>query len=477
MMRWSVSVLLLVGLFAAPHPAHAEPMISVLPQQRMMLDEPTIRVQGAVAGGRVIIEASLTDATDRVWTSRGVYLADFSGTVDVAQLASVGGTYSGVDPFGLFWSMLPVSSSELADNLRTDPFAAEWPAMPFFGASPSATVSFRAWVETRADSLETVEVSATQDVVFSAPGVTSREVRDGNLRGVLFSPAGVSTHQPVLVVSGSGGGAPQGSALALANAGLTAFAVAHFNYPDRPDELLEIPLEYFQEAMEFLKRETGADKVALMGASRGGEGVLLIASTFPEYVSAVVSGVPANIINSACCSDAMTYRYAWTYKGEFLPTFGLIEGTGFDDLLGVQEKYSDGLIWFQRHMLIGMLTDDPDAEYLIRVENITAPILLISGDDDAIWPSTPAADAVVARLRAMDYAYPVEHIKVTGAGHLASSAERLMVTSTIGKAGWRHPLSPEIVIQMGGTPRENFHGSRDAHFRKLEFLKQHTGPR
>ena len=435
----------------------------------MMLEEPSIQVSGAVPGGKVIVEASLADDGQQTWTSRGVYYADSEGRVDPGSLASVDGTYTGVDAFGLFWSMLPVPASDLAASRYVDPAGTAWPAAPVLGRS--AVVNLTARLETRADSIDTVEVSVSHRVLFAAEGVVREEIEHGALRGVLFSASGHGPYPPVLVVSGSGGGAPESAARAIASEGFTAFAVAHFNYPDRPKELVNIPLEYFADAMAFLKEETGHEKVGLMGASRGGEAVLLIAATYPDDVSAVVSGVPANIVNSACCSPAMTYLHAWTYQGRPLPTFGLMEGTGFEDLLGVNQKYGDGLVWFQRHMLIGMLTEDDTAPYLIPVENIQSPILLISGDDDGIWPSTPAADQVVKRLRARNHAYPVEHIKVTGGGHLVSSAERMFVTSLVGSAPVRHPLEPSVVFTMGGTPAENFHGARKAHGRKVEFLK------
>ncbi|MYE82042.1 MAG: alpha/beta fold hydrolase [Gammaproteobacteria bacterium] len=446
-----------------------EPAISVSPDPRMMLEEPSIQVSGAVPGGKVIVEASLADDGQQVWTSRGVFYADSEGRVDPGTLASVDGTYTGVDAFGLFWSMLPVPASELAASRYVDPAATAWPGAPVLGRS--TVVSLTARLETRADSIDTVEVSVAHRVLFAAEDVVREEVAHEQLRGVMFSSPEDGPYPPVLVVSGSGGGAPESAARAIASEGFTALAIAHFNYPDRPKELVDIPLEYFGDAIAFLKAETGHEKVGLMGASRGGEAVLLIAATYPDEVSAVVSGVPANIVNSACCSPAMTYLHAWTYQGRPLPTFGLMEGTGFEELLGVSQKYGDGLVWFQRHMLMGMLTQDDTAPYLIPVENIQSPILLISGDDDGIWPSTPAADQVVKRLRARNYAYPVEHIKVTGGGHLASSAERMFVTSLIGSALVRHPLDTSVAFRMGGTPAENFHGARKAHVRKIEFLK------
>ena len=447
----------------------ADPAISISPNPRMMLEEPSIEVSGAVPGGKVIIEASFTDSQNQTWTSRGVFYADSEGRVDPGILASVDGTYTGVDAFGLFWSMLPLASVELAGSRYIDPATTDWPSAPVLGRD--AVVNLTAQVETRADSIDTVPVSAAHQVLFVAEEVVREEIEHNDLRGVMFSVPKPGPRPPVLVVTGSGGGVSERAASALASEEFTALAIAHFNYPDRPKELVNIPLEYFEDAIAFLKQKTGHEKVALMGASRGGEAVLLIAATFPDQISAVVSGVPANMINSACCSPAMTYLHAWTHQGRPLPTFGLMEGTGFEDLLGVSEKYGDGLVWFQRHMLIGMLTEDDSAPYLIPVENIKSPILLISGDDDKLWPSTPASDQVVKRLASKNFAYPVEHIRVTGAGHLASSAERLFVTSLIGSVHLRHPLDPSVVFTMGGTPEENFHGSRHAHVKKIEFLK------
>ncbi len=457
-MRTRLILWLVLWLICLCGPLTAETRISVSPDERLPLEVPSIQVSGAVAGGKVIIDASLTDLGERVWSSRGTYYADHEGRVDPAVLASVDGTYMGVDAFGLFWSMVPAPDTESV------------PSAPLLGESVEVTLTAR--VETRADSLDTTEISTSHQVRLVRDGVTRHEVREGDLRGVLFRPPEPSSFTPVLVISGSGGGAPESAAQALANEGLTALAIAHFNYPDRPAELLEIPLEYFEEAIEYLKGETGSEKVALMGSSRGGEGVLIIASTFPEQVSAVVSGVPSNIVNSACCSPAMTYEYAWTYQGRPLPAFGLVEGTGFKELLGVNQKYADGFEWFQRHMLIGKLTEDRNAPYIIPVERIEAPILLISGDADAVWPSSPAADRVVRRLEENGYAYRFEHIKVTGAGHTASVAERLLVTSQIGSAPFRHRLDPTVEFTMGGAPAENFHGPRAAHYRKIEFLKQ-----
>jgi len=57
---------------------------------------------------------------------------------------------------------------------------------------------------------------------------------------------------------------------------------------------------------------------------------------------------------------------------------------------------------------------------IIPAENINGPILLISGDNDAIWPSTIMAEMVVDRLERNNFPHPYQHLKYKGAGHVTS---------------------------------------------------------
>lgn len=53
---------------------------------------------------------------------------------------------------------------------------------------------------------------------------------------------------------------------------------------------------------------------------------------------------------------------------------------------------------------------------MIKVENIKAPILLMSGKEDEICPSTEMSDAIILRLKENHFKYRYEHIKWEG-GH------------------------------------------------------------
>lgn len=77
----------------------------------------------------------------------------------------------------------------------------------------------------------------------------------------------------------------------------------------------------------------------------------------------------------------------------------------------VYQSYAGGLRALPRH---------PDA--LIPVERIHGPVLLICGKRDRVWPSCPMAAAVMARLRARNFAYPVQFLAFPRAGHAVFGA-------------------------------------------------------
>jgi hypothetical protein len=72
--------------------------------------EDGVVVHGAQPGGEVVLEARV-ELGALGWTCRGVFRADAGGDVDTSRDPSAGGDYTGVDPFGLFWSAHPAGPS------------------------------------------------------------------------------------------------------------------------------------------------------------------------------------------------------------------------------------------------------------------------------------------------------------------------------------------------------------------------------
>src|SRR5262245_29765329 len=71
-------------------------------------DEPVaVRVRGVPAGQHVTLRAEARRGSEPAWRSQVEFLADESATVDLARQAPEAGSYQGIEPMGLFWSMLP----------------------------------------------------------------------------------------------------------------------------------------------------------------------------------------------------------------------------------------------------------------------------------------------------------------------------------------------------------------------------------
>jgi dienelactone hydrolase len=89
---------------------------------------------------------------------------------------------------------------------------------------------------------------------------------------------------------------------------------------------------------------------------------------------------------------------------------------------------------------------------VIPVERINGPILLVSGADDAIWPSSKMCEQVVGRLKKHNFRFSFQHLRYDGAGHLLAGPSRLASARSIGARG----------MALGGTESANAAASDDA---------------
>src|SRR3989442_2157375 len=120
-----------------------------------------------------------------------------------------------------------------------------------------------------------------------AQDVERVDVREAGLVGHFYAAVGASRRTGLLMLTGSGGGYPDDAAARdLARAGYPVLALAYFrdregNPPElEQKQLRNVPLEYIFKALDWLEArpEVRADRVALMGESRGAELALMIGS-------------------------------------------------------------------------------------------------------------------------------------------------------------------------------------------------------
>ena len=445
--------------------------LHVAPTERLLMDPSRIVLLGAPPGAEITLEATLTDRGGQAWSSRGVYFADSTGSVDPSRSASLAGTYRGLDGEALFWSMQPATLLELdaaGPSMDEIDSPRRYPDFDAFDASSEmrlkpVDVAIRARITGDLAEAHPAVLEAIQTVRLVGKRVERTLVSDGEVRGVLFEAPGEGPHPLALVVAGSSGGAWETKASLLASYGITSFAVAWFNYPGRPDHHREIPMEYFSRAMRWLGQRYGERKVAVLGASRGGEAVLLIASLFPDQVSAVVAEVPSNMVFSGFDFSTWSSVPGWLLDGKPLPYVGF-ENYGLRD-----SGLWAGSKEVRQNFLHHMAAHDFDDPRWIQVERIEAPILLVSGTADAMWPCSIASQRLVDRLHAKGFAYPVQHLEYAGAGHLLINP--MLVP---GRADRTEVNPMGFAVSIGGVPGLNAKAQSDAFLKTVEFLKLHA---
>jgi dienelactone hydrolase len=249
--------------------------------------------------------------------------------------------------------------------------------------------------------------------------------------------------------------------------------LACFAQPGLPRGLVNIPLEYFEGAIGWVRSQPwfSARLLAVWGPSRGGELALLLGSTFPE-IGAVMAWTPSGVtfwaLGLAEPGDARP-RAAWTFRGKPLP-YLQENNTASDPEPTVEPGRPVAFAPFYRSQL-----RDPLAvkHATIPVENIRGPVQLVSGMDDQMWPSSDLADIAFRRLEAHHHPFPFRHLKYPGAGHMILVPYWPLAqgrVQTLQVEGLR-----DILLMQGGTVKADAEAGIDAWRDSLAFLAAASG--
>ncbi|MFI9169334.1 acyl-CoA thioester hydrolase/BAAT C-terminal domain-containing protein [Streptomyces lincolnensis] len=236
--------------------------------------------------------------------------------------------------------------------------------------------------------------------------VVERELT-GPWEGVVVTPAHGSAIG-VLVLAGSSGRVERERAHLLARQGVTAMSIRWFGGPGQPPGICEVPLETFTGAVDLL-RASGAERIGILGASKGAEAALLTAVHDPR-VDVVVAVSPTSRvwcnIGAGGDGEQRPYRSSWTWRGRPVPFVPMDDSWSFPAApMAIRGWYE-----LSERTYATLL---PAAR--IPVERARAELLLVAGGDDEMWPSFPHAERLARRRRSA--AAPVRLISRPDAGH------------------------------------------------------------
>uniref|UniRef100_A0A8C9WCI8 Bile acid-CoA:amino acid N-acyltransferase-like n=1 Tax=Scleropages formosus TaxID=113540 RepID=A0A8C9WCI8_SCLFO len=337
------------------------PLLTVQPCRGLVDEKFQISVKYLPPKQEVTLHSLLQSEDNNYWEAFGYYVSDAKGAVKVAEDASVGGTYEGIEAMGLLWSMRPEPGSKPGLRLRKE--NVESPVVVQISVYKGhLSQGFRKQVALACSTVERW---------YMAPGVQRVDVTDPEVRGTLFLPPGPGPFPAVLDIWGGSGGLVEYRSALLASHGFASMTLEYMPYEGRKSD---VNMAYFEKAFGFLQEHFLVDSksVALLGLSFGCN-VCLSMAVYSEVVQVCISR----------CS-------LQTHK------------------IHVDEK--------NRTIMKGILLPVPTDPNL-KTE-IKCPLLFIIGLDDENWPVAESMEDMQKMMEEAGNSHLLTALSYPGAGHL-----------------------------------------------------------
>lgn len=414
----------------APAPAaHAGPLALTATPAAALADAPfSLTVTGAAPGTPIELTAQTLDAFGRLWAATAPRVVAADGSVE--------------RPEALIEAMVP------ADGGPLDVYAPPREAM-------AVTLAARVGDE---------RVGATLARRLVARDVVRTQTGGERWGGVLFVPAHDDATVPgVLVVPGTGGiDSVASTASLLASHGFATLAIELADDPAHPEVIEHIALERIGDAAAWLAARPEVGRVGVLAQSRGAEGALAAAALVDGFAPAALVLVSPSAYAWQALGDegAVPDVSAWTLGGRQLPFAAMDPDATMHELLRNalmegrdRQRHRPTLL----HLASSFPVDRAPAAAALPAERVAAPVMLVVGEADELWPSAPMAQAIRARRgeRPGDVL-----LSYRDCGHFV-----------------RHPVLPTTAswtagIAFGGTPEGLAAAQADSFPRIVQFLRE-----
>ena len=416
-----------------------ETRLRVEGNSELVSDEFNITVRGLNPGQEITIHTNTLDQRDRPWLSTAVYRANQNGTVSLKDLEPIKGSYIGKDAMGLFWSA--TYNGYPLDSTRA-----------VFARRALSSSTTKILLELDNHTVDSISITRS----FIAEGIKRDSIRHQNFRGIYYVPKEPLVNGAVIVLAGSDGGITSADwrAALLASSGIPALALAFFDYDDLPEDLIEIPLEYLNEAITFLNSKNH-EKVGLLGFSKGSEMALAYVSKVENNLSALVAISPSSYAWQGINRN-VDVKSSWTLKNKPVDFVNWQYNAEVISMLQSRSPKRFRLL-YQHSLSASDSLTLANAE--LNLENTKAPVLLIAGEDDGSWPANIMVDRLYDFKLKNDSEFDIEKIIFEDAGHLIYF-DFLPVTDSRIQGG-------QI---FGGTIMANIEARRKAWSKTLSFL-------
>ncbi|XP_070844267.1 acyl-coenzyme A thioesterase 1-like [Chaetodon trifascialis] len=410
--------------------ASSQIRLKILPSARCLFNNRVqIKVEGLAPHKPVELRSRLVDDRGVIFKAAAQYKADESGQVDVCRAPSLGGSYTGVEPMGLFWSLAP-----------------ETPHTKFLKKNVLSPIL----VEIEALSGETGKLlaSETNERGFMVEGMKRIPVETGRIRGVLFVPPGKGPFPGIVDMYTLGGGLTEPRASLLASNGFAVLALAYLGYKGLPKNPDSLDLEYFEEAVTYLRTqpEVKGPGIGIISISHSGCMAVAMSSFLP--------GISATVCINACIANIV---FPIRYKDIVIPP--------------IRPDMKNWKVTDSGLVDIRDVTPDPIVEEnrasLFPIERASCQFLFAVSEDDHNWNSALFAKraAEILRNHGKDSFKVITYPK---AGHILEVPYMPHCPSTFHAAVGRD-------VVFGGEPKAHSEAQLDLWEKVLEFFKSHLG--
>jgi dienelactone hydrolase len=290
-------------------------------------------------------------------------------------------------------------------------------------------------------------------------GIKSKSINENGFQANYFAKDELKDKTAIILIGGGQWG--DFWAQEFANKEMVGLSIPYTGKKGLPRLPEEIELEYFENAINWLIKQPEVDpnKLVVMGASRNAELALIIASLFTESVRGVVAYAPSSVSwsNTVLPYNSNELKPSWKYKGVDVPYIPM------NKIIGIESNKIKMVEYWKK----GLAKTDFIIQAAIKVEKVNGPIILFSGKDDKVWPSSIMADMIEKRLEDNSFEHSFQNIKYDNAGHLISNNPDDKSSYRTGRINID---GKDYEYEFGGNDDGDLKAKQDAKIKLMEFL-------
>ncbi|CAN9498826.1 unnamed protein product [Ophioblennius macclurei] len=411
--------------------------LSVSPSQGLVDEQFVILVQNARPCSQLTVHSFHQCDDGHSWDAFAHYMSDATGNVNVSKDCSLGGTYSGVEPMGLLWSLRPVPGSKPGSRMRKE--VVQLPML----------VAVSVYEGHRTEGFADLVPLASTFVErwYMAPGVHRIPVKDSGLNATLFLPPGPGPFPAILDLWGGGGGLVEYRAALLASHGFAALAIDYMVFDVIKDKPKIQNQQYFETAYKYLQEHPQilGSRIAMLGLSLGTSVTLRIAAyskTVKLRCAVCISGTHVQPLDKDI-EDIMIF---------------------FKECEAKTRINEESLVIYRDLML--PIPTDPLKK--VDVGRMQCPLMLIVGEDDQNWASHESANDMKEMMERVGNIHLLTILSYPDAGHLIEPP----YTPHIRSGKFRSAdLPTTMMVLWGGQTLAHSRAQEDSWKKMLVFLR------